>query len=195
MQSSGSDFLLPLIRATAREGSTAAKLTHIHREREREREAETPHNGCWRMGAWISWLSHTQLYHHKLVDLKTHRNLHGNRHTTHQGAAKTVSVSQDSSAMNDLCSVLVFFSQTPFYDLRCLFNKTWVIRLRKSCEKERRRKRTTLLRISVIVLTHITFLAADSQPWERTLVNQTTPSTPHSRSQRPELPSAPLHQP
>lgn len=79
--------------------------------------------------------------------------------------------------MNDPGSVSMFFSQTSICDLRCLFNKTWIIRLRKSCEKERRRKRTTLLGISVIVPTRITFLAADSQPWERTLVNQTRPLT------------------
>ena len=90
---------------------------------------------------------------------------------------KAVRVSRDSFTMNDPGSVSMFFSQTSIYDQHCLFNKTWIIRLRKSCERERRRKRTTLLGISVIVPTHITFLAADSQPWERTLVNQITPPT------------------
>ncbi|TNN59922.1 Adenylate cyclase type 1 [Liparis tanakae] len=55
----------------------------------------------------------------------------------------------------------VAMATTSVYDLRCLFKKTWIIRLRKSCERESRRKRTTLLRISVIVPAHITFLAAD----------------------------------
>lgn len=86
-------------------------------------------------------------------------------------------VSRDAAAMNDPGSVSMFFSQTSIYDLHCMFKETWIIRLRKSCEKETRRKRTTLLRISVIVPTHITFLADDSQPWERTLVSQTTSPT------------------
>jgi len=77
-------------------------------------------------------------------------------------------VAQDSSIMYDLSSAPVFFSQTSISDPHPPFNKTGIIRLRKSCEKGKRRKRTTLQRISVIVPTHITFLTADSQPSEDT---------------------------
>lgn len=128
-------------------------------------------------------LSHTHAHIHTWTIMQYAKTL-GSNESFHSPIhnIKAVRVSQDAPAMNDPGSVSVFFSQTSIYDLRCMFKETWIIRLRKSGEKERRRKRTTLLGISVIVPPHITFLAADSQPWKRTLVSQTTsPTCPGTR--------------
>ena len=64
-----------------REGSTATKHTHTHTHTLREREEETKHNGWWRMGAWISWVSHTQVYNHKLTNIYTYLHIYTLSHT------------------------------------------------------------------------------------------------------------------
>lgn len=67
------------------------------------------------------------------------------------------------TTLKNSCSMNSALSQTSVYNLPCLFQETWIIRLRKPCEKEKEERQTKTLPI------HITFLAADSQPWERTL--------------------------
>lgn len=55
-----------------------------------------------------------------------------------------------------------------------------MIRLRTSCEEKEEKQKNNFGvggGISVTVPTHITFLTADSQPWERTLLNP--PPLPH----------------
>lgn len=126
---------------------------------------------------------HTHLFRNALIDTHAHTN---SRIRTFEPSCnmprhwslmtKSIhnikAVIQEASVMSDPGSVSVFFSKPSIYDLNCMFKETWIIRLRKSCEKETRRKKATLLGISLIVPTHTTFLAVDSQPWERTLVNQ-----------------------
>lgn len=142
--------------------------THRHTHCYSEREEETKHNGCWRMGAGISWVSHTQMYNHSITNIYIHLETHCQRHCGLMNKSispfttlKMVREAWDSCSMNDPCSVSEFFFQTSVYNLPCLFKKTWIIRLRKPCEKEKRTTKPLPI--------HITFLAADSQAWERTL--------------------------
>ena len=89
-----SDFPLLLIRATTKKKSTAATQTHTHthihtralshahicadantHSRTHALTEGTKNNGYWRMGAWISCVSHT-----KFANIHTHTNTHTHIH-------------------------------------------------------------------------------------------------------------------